>query len=321
MCACLFELFFLCFVIVSLCAFAFYVPTLAFFPPPKHLSFFVHLLCLLLHSTYNYIIAFVVCTFFLCCFYITTSIFFFNFFFKSLYIYFKLFLFHVCKYCVVSFFFVYFIMYRCGFKSYIFKYFVVTLALNLWPKQGFAKVRAKRETWESHLVLPGVQKSVREWTLTLPSEPPFWELESQWTFESSKGDCKGQNLLDWKKIYIIENLLKLRCLKWACMTHLDIWNISYGQKKGRESNWQFDFWSLKVENRPDFLMFSWCATYRWKALDKRYNFALNLIIMGGMHKKLWGPKIAIIPILKILGPHLEVPGQNAIWMWVWWRGT
>jgi hypothetical protein len=131
MCACLFELFFLCFVIVSLCAFAFYVPTLAFFPPPKHLSFFVHLLCLLLHSTYNYIIAFVVCTFFLCCFYITTSIFFFNFFFKSLYIYFKLFLFHVCKYCVVSFFFVYFIMYRCGFKSYIFKYFVVTLALNL----------------------------------------------------------------------------------------------------------------------------------------------------------------------------------------------
>jgi hypothetical protein len=40
--------------------------------------------------------------------------------------------------------------------------------------------------------------------------------------------------------YIIEKLLKHRCLKWACITHLDIWNISYGQKKGRESNWQFD---------------------------------------------------------------------------------
>jgi hypothetical protein len=25
--------------------------------------------------------------------------------------------------------------------------------------------------------------------------------------------------------------------KMVCMTHLDIWNISYGQKKGRESNW------------------------------------------------------------------------------------
>jgi len=37
-------------------------------------------------------------------------------------------------------------------------------------------------------------------------------------------------------IYIIEKLLKLRCLKWAYITHLDIWNTSYGQKKGWESN-------------------------------------------------------------------------------------
>jgi hypothetical protein len=32
---------------------------------------------------------------------------------------------------------------------------------------------------ESHFMLSGVQKGVREWTLTLPSELPFWELESQ----------------------------------------------------------------------------------------------------------------------------------------------
>jgi hypothetical protein len=36
--------------------------------------------------------------------------------------------------------------------------------------------------------------------------------------------------------YIIEKLLELRCLKWAHIAHLDIWNISYGQKKGQESN-------------------------------------------------------------------------------------
>jgi len=42
--------------------------------------------------------------------------------------------------------------------------------------------------------------------------------------------------MDWKVIYIIANLLKFRCLKWAYMTHLDIWNTSYGQKKGGESN-------------------------------------------------------------------------------------
>jgi hypothetical protein len=33
-------------------------------------------------------------------------------------------------------------------------------------------------------------------------------------------------------LYIIENLFKRRCLKLARITHLDIWNTSYGQKKG-----------------------------------------------------------------------------------------
>jgi hypothetical protein len=59
---------------------------------------------------------------------------------------------------------------------------VATLALGLWPRQGFARVRAKKEARESHLMLLGVQKSVREWTFTLPSELTFWELESQIDF-------------------------------------------------------------------------------------------------------------------------------------------
>jgi hypothetical protein len=80
---------------------------------------------------------------------------------------------------------------------------------------------------------PGVQKSVRERTLTFPSEFPCWELESQWTPECSKSDCKGQNPMARKKIYIIGKLLERRCPKWACITHLDIWNINYGQEKGR----------------------------------------------------------------------------------------
>jgi hypothetical protein len=33
-------------------------------------------------------------------------------------------------------------------------------------------------------------------------------------------------------LYIIGNLLERRCLKWARIAHLDIWNTSYGQKKG-----------------------------------------------------------------------------------------
>ncbi len=99
---------------------------------------------------------------------------------------------------------------------------VATLALSSRPKQGLARLQAKKEARESHLMLLVVQKSVREWTFTLPGELPFWALESPWIFESLKGNHKGQNRLDWKIIYIIGNLLKLKCLKWAHMTHLEI---------------------------------------------------------------------------------------------------
>jgi hypothetical protein len=89
------------------------------------------------------------------------------------------------------------------------------------------KVRACEGTgqvWalESHFMLSRVQESAREWTLTLPNELPFWELESQVSLEYSEGDCKGKKLLDWKVPYIIGKLLERRCLKCVCMTHLDI---------------------------------------------------------------------------------------------------
>jgi hypothetical protein len=146
---------------------------------------------------------------------------------------------------------------------------------------------------------PGVQKSLKERTLTFPSEVPFWELESQWTPECSESDCKGQNSMDWRVFYIIEKLLKRKCLKWVCMAHLDTLNTSYGQKKGRESNWQFDFRPLKVRNRPDFLMCRWHAKYNWKDLDKGYNFASDLISIRGLHTKLWGFKGAGVLTLRI----------------------
>jgi hypothetical protein len=99
--------------------------------------------------------------------------------------------------------------------------FVTTLALGSWPRQGLTRVKAKKETQESHLMLPGVQESVREWTFTLPSELPLWELESRWSPESSENNYRGQNPLDWRVTYIIEKFLKLKCLKWAHMTHWD----------------------------------------------------------------------------------------------------
>jgi hypothetical protein len=59
-----------------------------------------------------------------------------------------------------------------------------------------------------------------------------WELEFRWTPKTSKNDYKGQNASPYGVIYIIGKLLKCRCPKWARMTHLDICNTSYGQKRG-----------------------------------------------------------------------------------------
>jgi hypothetical protein len=144
-----------------------------------------------------------------------------------------------------------------------------------------------------------VQESVRECTLTLPRQLPLRELDSRWTPETLKNDCKGQKSSPRGFLYIIGKLLKCRCPKWACINHLDIYNISYGKKEGRESNWQFDSQSQRVRNRFDLLACKRRATHRWKALDEGYNFSLDLITIEGLHKKLWSRKVARVPIMTI----------------------
>jgi hypothetical protein len=61
-------------------------------------------------------------------------------------------------------------------------------------------------------------------------------------------------------------------------------------------NWQFDSRPLKVRNRPNFFAYNWLTTYSWKALNEGYNFTSVLISIGGLHTKLWGPKIAGLPL-------------------------
>jgi hypothetical protein len=112
-------------------------------------------------------------------------------------------------------------------------------------------------------------------------------------------------------LYIIEKILKRRCLKWARIAHLNIWNVSYGQKKGRESNCQFDSWPQKVRNRPDLLSYRGRATYRWKAIDESYNFDLDRTSIGGLLIKLWGSKVAGVPAGGISGLPLGSPGKKS----------
>jgi len=55
----------------------------------------------------------------------------------------------------------------------------------------------------------------------------------------------------------------------------------------------------------------WSATYHWKALNKGYNFALDLISIQGLHAKLWRPKVAGVPTLAISGLPSGSPGTKS----------
>ncbi len=177
-------------------------------------------------------------------------------------------------------------------------------------KTRVCKVAGQKGSRESHNILLGVWESVREWTLTPPrgSTLGVGVPVDSWIFWRR---FRGQNSMVWSVPYIIGNLLERRCLKWACITHLDVWNTSYGQKKGWESNWQFDSWPLKVKNRPDFFTCRWRETYCWKALDEGYNFVLDLISIEGLQAKLWRLKVVGVPTLAISGLPLGNPGTKS----------
>jgi hypothetical protein len=132
-------------------------------------------------------------------------------------------------------------------------------------------------------------------------------MESRWTPETSETDLRGQISMACGALYINGKILKRRCLKWALIAHLDIWNTSYDQKKGQESNSRefasFDSQPLKVGNRPEILGCRQHATYRWKALDESYNFASDCTSIRGLLAKLWGFKVPGVPGEK---SHLDV---------------
>jgi hypothetical protein len=121
--------------------------------------------------------------------------------------------------------------------------------------------------------------------------PKSGKMESSGTLENSKDDLRGQISSPWCVLYINGKLLKCRCPKWPRIDHSDICSPSSGQKKGQESNCQCDSWSLKVGNRPFPNVASRSATHRWKALDKSYNFCLELIPIRVWGEELWPSKV------------------------------
>jgi hypothetical protein len=61
--------------------------------------------------------------------------------------------------------------------------------------------------------------------------PKSGNLESSGTPAISELYCRGQNTSPWGVLYTVGKALKFRCRKWPRMSHLDIYNTSYGRKK------------------------------------------------------------------------------------------
>jgi hypothetical protein len=140
--------------------------------------------------------------------------------------------------------------------------------------------------------------------------PKSGKLESSRTPKNSELNYRGQNISHWGVFDVIGKVLKCKRLKWPCMSHLDICSSSYGQKKGRESNWQFDSRPLKIRNRYDPNVYRRSATWRWKALEENYIFGLDLIPIGGWSREIWAPKVPGVQPGTVSGLLLENPGKK-----------
>jgi len=136
-------------------------------------------------------------------------------------------------------------------------YHLSSVATLLWPSVG-----VKLNTWKS------------------------WDLESSGTPECSKLNSKGQKTLHWGVLGVVGKVLKRRYRKCPRIGHLDICRPSYGQKKGRESNWQFDSRPLKVENRPLPEVRIGSAMRGWKDLDEGYKFGSDLVAIRARSREL-----------------------------------
>jgi hypothetical protein len=155
------------------------------------------------------------------------------------------------------------------------------------------------------------------WSPTLAKSE---DLESSGTPECSELNNKAQNTSHWSVLRVIEKVLKLRYRKWPRIGHLNICSPSYGQKKGRESNCQFDSRPLKVGNRPlpDLRIKS--EIRRWKDLDAGYKFGSDLVVIRRRSRELWAPKVPGLHSGQFSAQFRDsdpgVPGKSDIRAWV-----
>jgi hypothetical protein len=154
-----------------------------------------------------------------------------------------------------------------------------------------------------------------------PNTWKSWDLEPSGTLECLELKSKGKNTSHWGVLGVIGKVLKRRYRKCPRIENSDICSPSYGQKKGRESNWQFDSRPLKVGNRPLPDVRFGSATWRWKDLDEGYNFGSDFVAIQLCSRELWRFKVPGVPPGQIRDSISGVPGIFAIWMALPWRAA
>jgi hypothetical protein len=146
-------------------------------------------------------------------------------------------------------------------------------------------------------------------------------LEFSGTPECLGFDSKAQNTSHWGVLGVIGKVLKRRYRKWPRIGHLDICNSRYGQKKVRESNWQFDSRPLKVGNRPLPDVRIEIAICRSKDLDEGYKFGSDLVAITLRSRELWAPEVPGLQPGQFWDSNLGVPGKSVIRVQVRRSGT
>jgi hypothetical protein len=146
-------------------------------------------------------------------------------------------------------------------------------------------------------------------------------MESRWTPKLQRAISGGQNSMSCDVFYIIEKILERRCLKWVRIVHLDIWNTSYGPKKGRESNWQFDSQPEKSQESTQFTCLKMACNIplesSWRGLQRCFTLHLD----PRSARKVMGLQNCRSPNLGDFGtPTWESWNKKTIWMWAAWRG-
>jgi hypothetical protein len=152
-----------------------------------------------------------------------------------------------------------------------------------------------QRVWGNEPSHPQVNSHVGSWSPERTPESsvlgvgvPKGLLNLQSAIAGAKSPCLEEFFISLKRFWSVDVQNGLAWAIWTSATQV------MGKRKTGSQTANLrekDSRPLKVKNRPDLLGFRSRATYRWKALDEGYNFALDRTAIRGLQKKLCALKV------------------------------